>query len=89
MSLNNIREAEESPIKQLDITGLVCPMTFVYTKLTLEELEKGDILEVILDFPPATKNISENCRRQDLAEVLEAKEIDKEKHLWFLKLKKI
>ena len=39
--------------------------------------------------PPATKNISENCRRQDIAELIEAKEIDTNKHIWLLKLKKL
>jgi TusA-related sulfurtransferase len=89
MSVNNSDKSEESLIKHLDIKGLFCPMTFVYTKLALEELDKGDILEVILDFPPATKNISENCRRQDIGELLEAKEIDTNKHIWLLKLKKL
>lgn len=89
MSINNSDKSEKPSIKHLDIKGLVCPMTFVYTKLTLEELNKGDILEVILDFPPATKNISENCRRQDIAELLEAKEMDANKHIWLLKLKKL
>jgi TusA-related sulfurtransferase len=89
MSINNSEKSKESLIKHLDITGLVCPMTFVYTKLTLEELDKGNILEVILDFPPATKNISENCRRQEIAELIEIKEVDSEKHIWLLKLKKI
>ncbi|MFW9783018.1 MAG: sulfurtransferase TusA family protein, partial [Candidatus Heimdallarchaeota archaeon] len=41
MSLNNNNKSKKSIIKQLDITGLVCPMTFVYTKLALEELNSG------------------------------------------------
>lgn len=89
MSLNNNNKSKKSIIKQLDITGLVCPMTFVYTKLALEELNSGDILEVILDFPPATKNITLNCRRQDIAVPMDAKELDKNNHIWLLKLKKI
>ena len=89
MSVNNSNRSKKALIKHLDIKGLVCPMTFVYTKLILEELGKGEILEVILDFPPACKNISENCRRQDIAELIETKEIDSDKHIWLLKLKKI
>ena len=76
-------------LKNLDIKGKVCPMTFVYTKLTLEELDQGDILEVILDFPPAAKNIPENCNRQNLAELIEKKEIGPEEGIWILKLKKL
>ena len=64
-------------------------MTFVYTKLALEEIDKGDILEVILDFPPAAKNIPENCKRQDIAEIMEKKELDSSKNIWQLKLRKL
>jgi TusA-related sulfurtransferase len=32
----------------LDITGDHCPMTFVKTKLELEKLGAGDVLEVLL-----------------------------------------
>ncbi|MHA2006101.1 MAG: sulfurtransferase TusA family protein [Promethearchaeota archaeon] len=87
--MNYINDLKESLTKNLDVKGLVCPMTFVYTKLKLEELDKGDILEVILDFPPAAKNIPENCRRQDLAELIEKKALDSRKHIWQLKLRKI
>ena len=89
MSINDLKESEKSIVKHLDIRGRVCPMTFVYTKLTLEELDKGDILEVLLDFPAAVNNIPENCKRQSLAELLEIKELDSEKKVWCLKLKKL
>jgi len=56
--------------------------------LTLEELESGNILEVILDFPAAIKSIPENCKRQNLAELLEIKRIGAENKTWLLKLKK-
>jgi tRNA 2-thiouridine synthesizing protein A len=76
-------------IKNLDIRGEVCPMTFVYTKLTLEEMKKGEELEVILDFEPALKTIPNNCRRQSLANLLAIKEIPGTKKSWSLKLKKL
>lgn len=76
-------------MKQIDIRGKVCPMTFVYTKLTLEELNKGDILEVLLDFPAAIENIPESCKRQKLAELLEIRKIDNIKETWLIKLKKL
>jgi len=75
--------------KQIDIRGKVCPLTFVYTKLALEELEKDTILEVYLDFPPALKNIPENCKRQNIAELLEIKEYHSDKPEWILILKKL
>ena len=86
MSLDKL---ESVGIKKLDIRGKLCPMTFVYTKLALEELEKGEILEVLLDFPAALKSIPENCKRQSLAEVVETKKNDQNKASWMLKLRRI
>ena len=86
MSLDKL---ESVGIKKLDIRGKLCPMTFVYTKLALEEMNKGEILEVLLDFPAALENIPDSCRRQGLAEVLEIKKIDKNNKVWKMNLRKI
>ena len=76
-------------MKQIDIRGKVCPMTFVYTKLALEDLDKGEVLEVLLDFPAALENIPKSCKRQKLAEVLEIRENIAVKDEWILKLMKL
>ncbi len=90
MSINNFKFPEGKNVNKIDIRGKVCPMTFVYTKLALEKLYKGEILEVLLDFRPAVKNIPENCKRQEIAELLNIEEFDDEGNLnWLLKLKKI
>lgn len=34
--------------EKIDITGDICPMTFVKTKLKLEKMSRGEILEVRL-----------------------------------------
>lgn len=34
---------------KLDLSGVPCPINFVKTKLKLEEIATGDILEVVLD----------------------------------------
>lgn len=40
---------EQSKVtSQIDITKEICPMTFVKTKLKLETMGSGDVLEVIL-----------------------------------------
>jgi len=86
----NKKTKPKVPLREhLDIKGKVCPMTFVYTKLKLEELNEGDILEVILDFRAAVKKIPENCERQSLAELIEVKEIREKKRNWLLTLKKL
>jgi len=86
-AMNNMKKRND--VEYLDIRGEVCPMTFVLTKLTLEKLEEGSIIEVHLDFPAALKNIPESCKRQNLAEVIEIKEMNPEKHEWMLLLKKL
>ena len=85
MSLNN----EVEGLKKLDICGKVCPMTFIYTKLALEEMDTNEILEVVLDFPDAIENVPESCKRQDLAELIEVKEIDSNIKKWKLLFKKL
>jgi tRNA 2-thiouridine synthesizing protein A len=41
----------------LDLSGEVCPFTFVRTKLALEELPSGARLRVVVDHEPATRNV--------------------------------
>lgn len=41
----------------LDITALVCPMTFVRTKLAVEKLTNGQVLEVRLNFGEPLQNV--------------------------------
>lgn len=80
---------KENNIKRIDIRGELCPMTFVLTKLALEDLPTGHTLEVLLDFPSALKNIPDNCKRQGLAELLEINQVKSPKNEWVLKLKKL
>jgi TusA-related sulfurtransferase len=41
----------------LDITGYVCPMTFVRTKLLLERMAPGDVAEVRLKGDEPKRNV--------------------------------
>ena len=47
----------------LDITSLICPMTFVRTKLTLEGLNVGDILEVKLKGEEPLSNVPRSAKQ--------------------------
>ena len=89
LAMSSKNEPYYNNSKQIDIRGKVCPLTFVYTKLALEELEKGTFLEVYLDFPAALKNVPESCKRQGIAELLEIKEFQSEKPEWIMILKKL
>lgn len=41
--------------------GEVCPFTFVRTKLALEDLAVGATLRVLVDHPPAVRNIPKSA----------------------------
>ncbi|MBC7977206.1 MAG: sulfurtransferase TusA family protein [Myxococcales bacterium] len=43
--------------RSLDLTGELCPFTFVRTKLALEALPLGAELRVIVDHEPAIRNL--------------------------------
>ena len=86
--LNDTLESETTKTHKIAIRGKVCPMTFVYTKLELEKMTTGELLEIILDFPAAVKNVPDNCKRQGLGELLEVKTFDDKKE-WILLIKKI
>lgn len=48
----------------LDITLEVCPMTFVKTKLELEDLEPGDLLQVLLREGEPLENVTRSCEEE-------------------------
>jgi TusA-related sulfurtransferase len=89
LAMSSTNKAHYKNSTHLDIRGKVCPLTFVYTKLALEKLAKGKILEVHLDFPAALKNIPESCTRQSIAELLEIREHHSDKPEWIMILKKL
>ncbi|QWR76177.1 sulfurtransferase TusA family protein [Candidatus Magnetomonas plexicatena] len=45
------------PNKKLDIRGLKCPYTFVRSKLTIEAMDVGQVLEILLDYQEASNSI--------------------------------
>jgi tRNA 2-thiouridine synthesizing protein A len=48
----------------LDLTGEVCPYTFVRTKLRLEELPLGAELHVVVDHAPAVESVPRSLRAE-------------------------
>lgn len=46
-----------APARILDLRGERCPYTFIKARLAIEELRAGEILEVLLDFPPAFERV--------------------------------
>lgn len=50
------------PDAAIDITGEVCPMTYVRTKLKLETLATGQVLEVRLRGEEPLRNVPRSAR---------------------------
>ena len=70
----------------IDLRGKKCPMTFVYTKLELEKLTSGQILEIVLNYAPSFVNVPRSVSLQDIGTVIaEADETPTEKKLWIRK----
>lgn len=49
-------------MNQLDLRGVPCPMNWVRTKLVLEEMAKGEHLEVLLDDGEPIRNVPRSAR---------------------------
>ena len=51
-----------TPDQTIDITGEVCPMTFVRTKLKLERMRSGEVLSVRLRGEEPLRNVPRAAR---------------------------
>ena len=51
-----------SPTYELDITSYVCPMTFVKTKLQLEDMESGETLGLKIRRGESYNNVTRSVR---------------------------
>lgn len=69
----------------LDLRGEVCPLTFVLTRLALEQMEKGEVLEVLIDHEPALVDLPRSVQMED-GEVLEISELSR--GVWRLVLRR-
>ncbi|MBL7208530.1 MAG: sulfurtransferase TusA family protein [Dehalococcoidia bacterium] len=50
--------------KTLDVRGEICPNPDVRTMTTLEKMEKGEILEVLVDYPLSVERIPKNAENR-------------------------
>jgi len=58
----------------LDLRGEVCSLTFVLTRLTLEQMGEGETLEILIDHEPAIVNLPRSIQMEN-CEVLEVREL--------------
>jgi tRNA 2-thiouridine synthesizing protein A len=55
---------KENIDSSLNLKGVLCPINFVKTKLKLEEMQHGQILEVIIDDGESMKNIPRSVKEE-------------------------
>jgi tRNA 2-thiouridine synthesizing protein A len=48
----------------LDIKGQVCPYTFVRSKLAVEKMMQGEVLEIVTDHEPALRNVTKSMEHE-------------------------
>ncbi len=56
--------SEIKPDSFIDITDVVCPMTFVKAKVAMEELEDGQILEVRMNEGEPLMNVPRSFKEE-------------------------
>jgi TusA-related sulfurtransferase len=64
---------------RLDITKDTCPMTLVKTKLQLDKLQQGDLLEILLKAGKTLEDIPKTATEQGFL-VLESTHVDGDIH---------
>ncbi len=56
--------SEVKPDQSMDLRGVLCPMNFVKTKLKLEEMETGEVLEVLLDDGEPMRSVPRSIKEE-------------------------
>jgi TusA-related sulfurtransferase len=64
MSDGNSSASTQIPDAQLDLRGTPCPLNFVRTKLRLEKLSPGALLEVWLDSGEPVEQVPDSLRME-------------------------
>ncbi|MFQ5716017.1 MAG: sulfurtransferase TusA family protein, partial [Nitrospinales bacterium] len=52
----------QAPSQKIDLLGVKCPFNYVKTKLKLETMERGQVLEVLLDDGEPSQNVPKSIR---------------------------
>lgn len=78
--------AEYNVDEKIDITDVTCPITFVKTKVALEEMDEGQILQVHLNDGEPVQNVPRSIKEEG-HEVLELR--DNEDGTFELFIKKV
>jgi TusA-related sulfurtransferase len=69
----------------IDITADLCPMTFVRTRLALDRLASGQVLQLRLRGAEPRRNVPETATRQGHTVLARREEADGDLTLWIRK----
>ena len=61
--------------QELNLKGKICPYTFIESMLALEEMRVGEVLRVIVDYPPAACDVPRSLKNEGF-EVLDVSPIN-------------
>lgn len=77
--------SEMIPDRKINIKGLVCPYTFVKSKLAIESMDVGQVLEILLDYEEASRSIPKSMEDhgQKVLKVEKVNDTD-----WILQIRK-
>ena len=56
--------SENAADEKIDLRGVLCPINFVKTKLKLEMMEDGQVLEIILDDGEPMRNVPRSVKEE-------------------------
>ena len=73
-------------VSLLDLCGETCPNNYVRTVLALEDLEVGEVLEVILDGQEAIANVPRSVKQSGQRIVRVQREGNERLRLWIEKV---
>lgn len=76
---------EKKPEAYLDLRGVVCPTNFVKTKLKLEEMNPGEVLEIIIDAGEPIANVPRSIKEEG-HKIIKVEKLDRHFRLFIEKV---
>lgn len=76
---------EKKPNAALDLRGVVCPTNFVKVKLKLEEMNTGQILEILIDEGEPMANVPRSIKEEG-HKIVKVEKLDNQFRLWIEKV---
>lgn len=71
--------SEITPTKTIDERGKICPYPDVDTMTTLKKMKKGEILEILIDYPLSVERIPRSAQKNG-HKVLSVKQLNGPDH---------